>query len=113
MLPCTPLKKVQLGPKGVRPMPNQVEVKAKGKTITITNCTQCPNSRVERDPDPHDWFCDDDVKVRCLASKATYNARSPRCRNPFITVGCRPYNTEKECGIPNWCPLLKTGAKAT
>lgn len=70
---------------------------------TITNCTQCPNHRVERDPDPDDWFCDDDVKVRCLLSKAGYDGN--RCQEPFVTVACRPYNVVKECGVPDWCPL--------
>lgn len=60
-----------------------------------TNCTHCPCHKVMSDPDPDDWFCDDDVKVRC--TKAHLD----------ITVACRPYNIRKECTVPSWCPLLK------
>ena len=62
-------------------------------TFTITNCMDCPNHRVLPDPDPSDWFNDDDKKVGCAIT----------CKN--ITVACRPYNKRKECSIPNWCPL--------
>jgi hypothetical protein len=54
----------------------------------------CPHHRVERDPDPYDWFCDDDVKVVCTLAQRD------------ITVACRPYNKRKESDVPQWCPLL-------
>ena len=63
-------------------------------TIQLSNCIDCTHHKVMRDPDPSDWFCDDDVKVVC--SKANRN----------ITVSCRPYNTQKESAIPDWCPLI-------
>lgn len=62
-------------------------------SLKLTNCMDCPHHRVEADPDPDDWFCDDDIKVVC--TKADRN----------ITVACRPYNTRKESDIPEWCPL--------
>lgn len=63
-------------------------------SIFINNCIECHNHEVLPDPDPDDWFCSDDVKVFCKrASK-------------YITVACRPYATETECSIPNWCPIL-------
>lgn len=55
-------------------------------------CINCPSHEVLPDPDPYDWFCDDDVKVVCKE-----NGKN-------ITVACRPYRTEKECEIPKWCP---------
>lgn len=61
--------------------------------MSYQNCTQCPFRQIKSDPDPHDWFCDDNVKVIC--KKALRN----------ITVACRPYNIEKESVTPNWCPL--------
>lgn len=62
--------------------------------LSLTNCTDCPNHHVEQDPDPDDWFCDDDVKVVCTLAKKD------------ITVACRPHHIHKECApIPNWCPL--------
>lgn len=63
-------------------------------TLKINSCMECPFHRVLPDPDPHDWFCNDDVKVVC--SKL----------NKAITVACRPYNMERETPVPSWCPLL-------
>ena len=60
------------------------------------NCVNCPDHEVQSDPDPNDWFCDDDIKVVCRASK-----------NKTITVACRPYNIKKECEVPKWCPRQK------
>lgn len=68
-------------------------------TLKLTSCVDCPHHRVERDPDPDDWFCDDDVKVVCLLTKRQHNTS---------TVACRPYNTRKETSPPpDWCPLRK------
>lgn len=55
----------------------------------------CTFHEVQSDPDPNDWFNDDDVKIVCKKQK----------RN--VTVACRPYNMRKECDIPSWCPLPK------
>lgn len=63
--------------------------------LSLNNCTQCPFHQVQSDPDPGDWFNDDDVKVMCLRNQRT------------VTVSCRPYNVRKECAIPAWCPLPK------
>lgn len=60
--------------------------------IKISNCIDCSWHVVSPDPDPDDWFCDDDVKVVCSIA------------NREITCACRPYNTRKECEIPGWCP---------
>jgi hypothetical protein len=62
--------------------------------IKINNCMDCLSHQVFLDPDPNDWFCDDDVKVICSVN------------NRQITGACRPYNTRKECDIPTWCPKL-------
>lgn len=48
--------------------------------IVIENCMDCPNHKVLPDPDPDDWFNDDDIKVVCAAVSKD------------ITVACRPYN---------------------
>lgn len=63
------------------------------KIISITNCIDCPFHSVRPDPDPDDWFNDDDVKVVCTKT------------NKEITSMCRPYNLRKESDIPDWCPL--------
>jgi hypothetical protein len=76
------------------------------------NCTECEHHKVEADPDPYDWFCDDDVYVVCALvinenrdEKSIYHYR--RDRNGSITCACRPYNISKECDTPDWCPLNK------
>ena len=64
--------------------------------INIESCIDCPRHSVEPDPDPNDWFCDDDVKVVCTACK----------RN--ATVMCRPYQTREETTPPpSWCPYRR------
>lgn len=60
---------------------------------TYANCIDCPNHIVLPDPDPYDWFCDDDVKVVCTKAKRQ------------ITCACRPYNIREESVIPDWCPI--------
>lgn len=67
------------------------------KTIKLTNCIDCPHHRVMPDPDPTDWFNDDDIKVVC--------SKHPEVKE--ITVACRPYNKREECDIPDWCPMFK------
>lgn len=64
-----------------------------------SNCTECPAHSIQHDPDPNDWFCDDDVKVVCKHTGQN------------ITVSCRPTNIVRECEIPTWCPLLKMDGK--
>jgi len=64
-------------------------------SISISNCLDCTEHKVQSDPDPDDWFCDDGCKVLCQTA------------HKYITMGCRPYNLRKECPIPNWCPKKK------
>lgn len=63
--------------------------------LPIINCMDCPYHIVKSDPDPNDWFNDDDEKVICSKNGKT------------ITVACRPYQKRRECSIPHWCPLPK------
>ena len=64
----------------------------------MKNCISCQYHKVLPDPDPDDWFCDDDVKVICTKTKRHENT---------ITVACRPYNIRRESTTPKWCPLRK------
>lgn len=80
-------------------------------TVQLTNCKDCKHHAVIPDPDPHDWFCDDDVAVICTLVKNPNPDRSSLYHSDSqeyscVTTSCRPYNTRKECNIPNWCPLL-------
>lgn len=68
------------------------------RLIVLDSCADCPHHKVLPDPDPHDSFCFDDVKVVCNKS----NGKA-------VTVACRPYNVRKEVTpIPDWCPLPKS-----
>lgn len=63
------------------------------KVFRWENCTFCKEHEVLPDPDPYDWFCDDDVKVVCKRAKRD------------VTVACRPHRIKKECNTPKWCPI--------
>ena len=64
------------------------------KTIVneIEKCTQCPHCTILPDPEPYDWFCDDDVKLFCEKLKRT------------VAAALRPYESD-EVDIPSDCPL--------
>lgn len=75
------------------------------------NCLDCAAHKIIRDPDPHDWFCDDDVANVCtLTPNPDQDTKSiyPSKRSEYraITVACRPYNIRKESEQPDWCPKL-------
>lgn len=57
----------------------------------ITQCRECPNCRIVPDPDPDDWFNDDDEKALCK-----------EMGDKVIEDMLRPY---EKVAIPNWCPL--------
>ncbi len=82
------------------------------KTLPYTNCIDCPKHRVIPDPDPDDWFNDDDVAVVCTKTPNTERKTGTRFvsdRSEFrtITVACRPYNARNESQTPEWCPLAE------
>lgn len=61
--------------------------------IKVEFCSNCPFGRVLPDPDPDDWFCDDDVKVYCTKSKRD------------ICSALRPYEVGKLDTVPDNCPM--------
>lgn len=76
------------------------------------NCMECPHHETIADPDPLDWFCDDDKAVVCrktpnpsrdLASQYLSDRHVYRAS----ARSCRPYNVGKEAVTPEWCPLRK------
>ncbi len=76
----------------------------------MKTCLDCPFHKVISDPDPNDWFCDDDQAVVCTKSKNKNQDTSSKYvsdRQEFkcVTSSCRPYKLEKESNIPSWCPL--------
>jgi hypothetical protein len=75
-----------------------------------SNCLDCPFHKVIADPDPHDWFNDDDQAVVCRKvnnDSIDLNSKYVADRQAFktVTVSCRPYNLRKESNTPKWCPL--------
>ena len=76
------------------------------RVLTIKNCTQCPHHKVVADPDPYDWFCDDDCAVICTIKKSRAERHERFGGLRPATVACRPYMTARETTPPpNWCPL--------
>jgi hypothetical protein len=74
------------------------------------NCMDCKNHVVVADPDPTDWFCDDDQAVLCgVTPRGETDNNRWRDNKPFpfrvITTSCRPHQKRKECEAPKWCPL--------
>lgn len=78
----------------------------------MKNCMDCKYHDVLPDPDPDDWFCDDDLKVICTLRQNVKPKLSPMgavcAAEPYITVACRPYKLREECEVPEWCPLKNT-----
>jgi hypothetical protein len=73
------------------------------------NCLDCPFHKVIADPDPLDWFNDDDQAVICtkVNRKPNMNSQYLADKQEFktVTVSCRPYKLRVESKTPDWCPL--------
>lgn len=61
--------------------------------IKIEFCSQCPYSRILPDPDPDDWFNDDDERVYCTKL------------NKDVARALRPYEVGKWDKVPDECPM--------
>ena len=80
-------------------------------TTAPANCLDCPKHTVLDDPDPNDWFCDDDKAVACsLTPNPTQDLKSKyiatRGQFRLVAVSCRPYKLREESARPVWCPLM-------
>lgn len=76
----------------------------------MKSCIDCSFHKVISDPDPYDWFCDDDKAVVCTKTKnddqnETSEYTSDRQEFKPVATSCRPYRLEVESKIPDWCPL--------
>lgn len=77
--------------------------------VVIDNCIDCKSHSVINDPDPDDWFCDDDVAVVCTLTQnndVTPDSKyqSDMCAFKSVTRSCRPFKIRKESDVPPWCP---------
>jgi len=75
----------------------------------VSCCMDCPSHLVIADPDPNDWFCDDDKAVVCTKVNNPHKdiaSRYPANRhvNKIVSCSIRPYNLRKETQVPDWCP---------
>jgi len=78
----------------------------------IKTCMDCNYHKVIKDPDPKDWFCDDDCAVVCILKENDNRKEISEYSsdmNPYkcITCSCRPHHVKKETTIPKWCPKGK------
>lgn len=63
------------------------------KQYDVEFCSKCPYGAVYPDPDPDDWFCDDDERVYC------------RKLDRDVCSALRPYEVGKIDTVPDCCPL--------
>lgn len=79
--------------------------------IDLSSCLECPFHRVIGDPDPDDWFNDDDKAIVCTKKsnqKLNINSRYASDRQMYAVVesSMRPTELKKEnVEIPKWCPI--------
>jgi hypothetical protein len=90
--------------------------KTKKKTKKIESCLDCRDHDVIADPDPNDWFCDNDVAIICKLAKNIYkdsNSKYSSDRQEFriLASSCRPYELKRSSKIPKWCPKKKKTKK--
>lgn len=88
------------------------------KEYEVNGCYQCPFCKILPDPDPDDWFCDDDVKMICTHKdrgehkKEEVNqyffkvAEENKHLGRYICGGLRPYEVKGNY-VPDWCPEKK------
>ena len=81
-------------------------------------CVQCPFHERVADPDPDDWFDDDDEALLCIhpncpvddytdLQREYYKKRGWIEKGRVITSSERPFNINKE-KVPSYCPLVRT-----
>jgi len=78
------------------------------------NCLDCESHEVINDPDPNDWFCDDDQAVVCqltLNNKQNKSSKYAADHNQYkaVAVSVRPYKLRAEAAAPEWCPKTEKG----
>jgi hypothetical protein len=47
------------------PKINQAMIVIDNTIEYVSNCMDCPYHQIVPDPDPTDWFCDDDIAILC------------------------------------------------
>jgi len=76
----------------------------------INSCISCPYHKVIKDPDPDDWFNDDDMAVVCtkLPNDEIGKYRSPAYfigqNYKVVSSALRPPELSNFNWIPDFCP---------
>ncbi|WP_415913388.1 hypothetical protein [Neptuniibacter sp. QD37_11] len=81
-------------------------------TAGESSCLDCPKHQVIPDPDPDDWFCDDDKAVVCKLALNDERDTSSKWASDHsvyrsIARSARPHHLKKESNTPDWCPKLQ------
>jgi hypothetical protein len=80
------------------------------------NCVDCPFHKVIHDPDPFDWFRDNDMAIVCekmpnRERRPTSPYASDQSAHRVVASGI-DFNLRAEGKSPKWCPLKgKMGEK--
>ena len=75
----------------------------------LVRCCSCAKHLVIPDPDPDDWFNDDDCAIVCTIvpnDKQICNSKYLADRSEFkqVSSSLRPYEAS-DVARPKWCPL--------
>lgn len=75
----------------------------------VDNCLDCEHCIKVSDPDPLDWFRDDEMAVACALVKNDNTEWIPRMDyrfpNKCVTYACSMDDLRESCQQPDWCPL--------
>lgn len=79
----------------------------------MKSCLECRYHEKITDPEPNDWFCDDDITVVCTKKPNPNKDLNSDWVSDWsdyrhVCESCRPHRLEKDCletGIPDWCPI--------
>jgi hypothetical protein len=74
------------------------------------NCFSCRNHKMVPDPDPIDFFRDNDQAMVCvLVNNPKYSTDAYRISDrqayKVIGYGIEVFDNERKIPIPSWCPL--------
>lgn len=78
------------------------------KLMETKTCNSCLHVKLVSDPDPDDWFNNDDLALVCKLMKPLENQFLSQAGLPYenalIASALRPYEVNK-INRPSWCPL--------
>jgi hypothetical protein len=88
--------------------------------IEIVLCTQCPHHRWQSNPDPDDWFRDDECDLICTynnkaniisSSLNVFEQKNPNYTTSLVPLNKAQFEVSLSITVPKWCPLKKKPTK--